>query len=68
MTEFTANGGVATPSLISALMKDNGRWARAVLGQSWGIPDRTIDAVLSGDAECQVKNKRTLIIILPESQ
>jgi hypothetical protein len=68
MTEFTSNGGVATPSLISALMKDKGRWARAVLGQQWGIPEYMVDAMFAGDAECQIKNKKTLIIILAESQ
>jgi hypothetical protein len=66
--EFTAIGGVATPSLISALMNDKGRWAEAVFGQCWGIPDHMIEQILSGAAECQIKNAKTLIIILPESQ
>lgn len=68
MTEFTAIGGVATPSLISALKANNGGWARAVLGQCWGVPSDMIDAFLSGDAECQIKNNRTLVITRQGSQ
>ena len=67
MTEFTAIGGVATPALIPALQANNGRWAHAVLGQSWGMPDHIVKAVLSGDAKCQIKNSKTLVITLPES-
>ncbi len=66
--EFFAHGGVATPALIAAIQQDKGPWAHAVLGQSWGMPENYRNALLNGDAEWQIPNEKTLIIILAESQ
>ena len=66
-TEFFAHGGVATPSLITALKNDNSSWAHAVLGQVWAMPADFRNALLSGDAEWQIPNRQTLIITLVES-
>jgi len=66
--QFTPNGCVATPNLIVALIKDNGNWARAVLGQCFGVPKTIQDELLSGAAEWQTPNEKTLIITLVESQ
>ena len=68
MPQFTPDGCVVTPDLISALLVNKGAWAHAVLGQCFHMPDKIRKLLLSGEAEWQIPNKKTLIIILPESQ
>lgn len=68
MHQFTPNGCVATSDLISALQNDHGEWAKAVLSQCFSMPDDIKKLLLSGEAEWQVPNEKTLIIILPGSQ
>ena len=68
MQEFTPNGCIATPSLISALLENKGAWADAVLGQCFHMPNKIRRLLLSGEAEWQIPNEKTLIITLPESQ
>ena len=67
MPQFTPNGCVATPSLIAFVIKDNSRWSRAVLGQCFCVPVNLQDQLLSGAAEWQTPNERTLIITPVES-
>jgi hypothetical protein len=66
--QYAPNGCVITPTLIDALIKDNGRWARAVLGQCLRVPVPIQDQLLSGEAEWLIQNEQTLIVTLPESQ
>ena len=68
MSQFTPNGCSATPSLIVALIKDNGSWAKAVLGQCFGMPAEIQKQLLSGAVTWQTPNERTLIITPAESQ
>ena len=68
MPQFTPNGCIATPSLISALIKENNGWSKAVLGQCFCIPADIQKRLLSGELEWQTPNEKTLIITLPESQ
>ena len=67
MSQFTPNGCVVTPALLVALIKDNGPWAKAVLGQCLGMPDEIQQSLLSGEVKWQIPNERTLIIIPVES-
>lgn len=48
-------------------MKDNSRWADAVLGQCFRMPKSQRKELLSGAVEWQIKNN-TLIITPLESQ
>ena len=68
MSQFTPNGCVVTPALLVALIKDNGPWAKAVLGQCLGMPDAIQQSLLSGEVKWQIPNEKTLIITLVESQ
>ena len=65
---FYTHGFVASESLITALLNNNGAWAHAVLGQGFHVPDHYKEALLKGEAEWQTPNKTTLIITLAESQ
>ena len=68
MLQFTPSGCVVTPSLIAALVKDNGSWADAVLGQCFAMPPKIRKALLSGAAEWTIPNEKVLTITLAESR
>jgi hypothetical protein len=66
--EFTPHGVVVSVSLIHFLLKENNAWSHAVLGQGYAMPLPIRNALLSGEAEWQIKNPNLLTITLVESQ
>lgn len=62
MKQFHAYGAVASESLIRALIAEHGRWADAVLTQSFKVPLEYREALLAGEAEWKILNPSTIII------
>lgn len=62
MLEFHAHGAVASESLIHFLIKENNKWARDLLTQCFGIPEREREALLAGEIEWIIPNGNTIII------
>lgn len=62
MREFYAHGAVASESLIYFLIKENNKWARDMLAQCFGIPEREREALLAGETPWMIPNGNTIII------
>ena len=67
MRDYHAHGAVASESLIYFLIKENNKWARDLLAQCFGVPEREREALLAGEAVWKIPNGNTITIGLMDS-
>lgn len=67
MRVFYPHASVASEALVLTLIKNNDRWARAVLSQCFSMPSEYAEALLAGEAEWKVENNTIIIGLAKES-